>query len=88
MENYRNLTLTLVVHRLILQHELTESGRKISLAIYDGMVMITLLACTETIPSGVSYANTYPWLSDFVMLVSFHESLTLLPNLEMKECRT
>jgi len=64
---------------------LTESGRKMSLATYDGIVMITLLACTETTPSGVSYTNTYPLPSDFVMLVSFQESLTLLPKLQMKE---
>ena len=40
------------------------------LATYDGMVMITLLAFTETTPSGVSYSKTYPLPSDFVMLVS------------------
>uniref|UniRef100_A0A0A9CQE3 PPOC n=1 Tax=Arundo donax TaxID=35708 RepID=A0A0A9CQE3_ARUDO len=54
-----------------------------SLATYDGMVMTTLLACTETTPSGVSYTNAYPLLSDFVMLISFHESLTLLPKLDV-----
>lgn len=47
--------------------------------------MTTLLVLTETNPSGVSYVKVYPPPSNFFMLESFQDSLTLLPNLKTKE---
>lgn len=43
--------------------------------------MTTVLLCTETTPSGVSYVRQYSPLSSLLILESFQDSFTLLPNL-------
>jgi len=51
------------------------------LAMWDGTVKTTLLLSRETNPSGVSYVKLYPPFSNLMMLESFQDNFTLLPNL-------
>jgi hypothetical protein len=48
---------------------------------WDGTVKTTLLLSRETNPSGVSYVKLYPPFSNLMMLESFQDNFTLLPNL-------
>lgn len=67
----------------LLRKKLTDTGRSNVLAIWEGMVMTTVLLCNETTPSGVSYVKLYPPLSSLLILKSFQDNFTLLPNLSI-----